>query len=140
MDISTGLALSKMASLTSEHFQTGFPYYWEEYGAVYVDEKPTQCPSTTGYQGSDMSSGVIFDDILKKNYDSALHCSLASSAEIIEFTPTMISMDSTSIPVETLSSRNKMKGEQNRRGKGNIGDVERSNGPLTRSRALLLRT
>ncbi|KAL3616442.1 hypothetical protein CASFOL_039832 [Castilleja foliolosa] len=122
-----------------EHFEIGFPYYWEEYGAVSVDEEPTQFPSTPGDQGTNTSSGDIFDDILQK-YDGAIHCSLASSAEKIEYNPTTKNVDSISTPDRTLPSHKKTKGEQERRGKGNVGDIERSGGPLTRSRARLLRT
>ncbi|KAL3646402.1 hypothetical protein CASFOL_011582 [Castilleja foliolosa] len=122
-----------------EHFEIGFPYYWEEYGAVSVDEEPTKFPSTPGGQGTNTSSGDIFDDILQK-YDGAIHCSLASSAEKVEYNPTTKNVDSISTPDGTLPSHKKTKGEQKQRSKGKVLDIERSGGPLTRSRARLLRT
>ncbi|GFP80980.1 hypothetical protein PHJA_000241300 [Phtheirospermum japonicum] len=123
-----------------EHFQIGFPYYWEEYGAVSVDEEPTHFSSTPGDQGTNMSSGDIFDDILQKNYDDALDCSLGSSVEKIEYNPTMKRVDSISTRDEALLSHKKMKSGQKRKDEGNVRGVGRSGGPLTRSRARLLQT
>ncbi|PIN21513.1 hypothetical protein CDL12_05783 [Handroanthus impetiginosus] len=129
-----------------DQFVIGFPYNWEEFAALSVDEAGHFSISegifgsgayktpTPRDKGSKVLSRNIFDDILQQNNVDVSHCSGGASRANKGRSPQIITMVST--PDETPLRSKKMKAEH-RRGNHSVENVVRS-GPLTRSKTRLL--
>ncbi|KAG8384503.1 hypothetical protein BUALT_Bualt04G0124700 [Buddleja alternifolia] len=125
-----------------DDFVIGFPYYWEEFAVLSVEEELAHFSvlreisgsdayktPTPGDHGSSMLSRNIFDEILQQNLGDAFHCSGASKAKKESSQlKTMVSATN-----GTPLNHKKINSEKRSRDVSNVEYVQHS-GPLTRSR------